>query len=62
VDRNTSVVFPTPLMSTIGELGSFLAREPAAAAPRTPSSDMPKLTAAVATPNGGSDTASTPAS
>jgi regulator of protease activity HflC (stomatin/prohibitin superfamily) len=27
VDKNTLVVFPAPLMSTIGELGSFLARE-----------------------------------
>jgi regulator of protease activity HflC (stomatin/prohibitin superfamily) len=27
VDRNTTVVFPAPLMSTIGELGTFLARE-----------------------------------
>jgi hypothetical protein len=32
VDKNTTVVFPSPLMSTIGELGSFLAREEAAAA------------------------------
>jgi hypothetical protein len=31
VDRNTTVVFPAPLMSTIGELGAFLARESAAA-------------------------------
>ena len=31
VDKNTTVVFPAPLMSTIGELGSFLAREVAAA-------------------------------
>jgi len=31
VDRNTTVVFPAPLMSTIGELGAFLAREAAAA-------------------------------
>jgi regulator of protease activity HflC (stomatin/prohibitin superfamily) len=30
VDKNTTVVFPAPLMSTIGELGSFLARETAA--------------------------------
>ncbi|NEN04937.1 slipin family protein [Diaminobutyricibacter tongyongensis] len=30
VDRNTTVVFPAPLMSTIGELGNFLARENAA--------------------------------
>ena len=32
VDKNSTVVFPAPLMSTIGELGSFLAREKAAAA------------------------------
>jgi regulator of protease activity HflC (stomatin/prohibitin superfamily) len=31
VDKNSTVVFPAPLMSTIGELGSFLAREAAAA-------------------------------
>jgi len=27
VDKNTTVVFPAPLMSTIGELGNFLASE-----------------------------------
>jgi regulator of protease activity HflC (stomatin/prohibitin superfamily) len=31
VDKNTTVVFPAPLMSTIAELGAFLARESAAA-------------------------------
>jgi regulator of protease activity HflC (stomatin/prohibitin superfamily) len=31
VDRNTTVVFPAPLMSTIEELGGFLAREKTAA-------------------------------
>jgi regulator of protease activity HflC (stomatin/prohibitin superfamily) len=46
VDKNTTVVFPAPLMSTIQELGGFLAREqsaatnlpaqPAPAAPATP--------------------------
>ena len=36
VDKNTTVVFPSPLMSTIAELGSFLAREAAAAAPPAP--------------------------
>jgi regulator of protease activity HflC (stomatin/prohibitin superfamily) len=55
VDKNTTVVFPAPLMSTIGELGAFLAREAAAAAPRTEPSDTP-LTAVVATPTGSSDT------
>jgi len=33
VDKNTTVVFPAPLMTTIAELGSFLARESAAAPP-----------------------------
>ncbi|TQJ35541.1 slipin family protein [Arthrobacter sp. SLBN-122] len=32
VDKNTTVVFPAPLMSTIGELSAFLARESQAAA------------------------------
>ena len=41
VDQNTTVVFPAPLMSTIQELGAFLAREQAAGttptqAPTTP--------------------------
>jgi regulator of protease activity HflC (stomatin/prohibitin superfamily) len=31
VDKNTTVVFPAPLMSTIQEVGAFLARETAAA-------------------------------
>jgi regulator of protease activity HflC (stomatin/prohibitin superfamily) len=32
VDKNTTVVFPAPLMSTISELGAFLAKETATAA------------------------------
>jgi hypothetical protein len=32
VDKNTTVVFPAPLMSTIGDLGAFLRREVGAAA------------------------------
>jgi regulator of protease activity HflC (stomatin/prohibitin superfamily) len=36
VDKNTTVVFPAPLMSTIGELGAFVAREQASAAPLAP--------------------------
>jgi hypothetical protein len=36
VDKNTTVVFPAPLMSTIEELGSFLAREKAAAVRAVP--------------------------
>ncbi|GGX30809.1 hypothetical protein GCM10010341_60270 [Streptomyces noursei] len=42
VDKNTTVVFPAPLMSTIGELGSFLARETAAAASPQKPADITK--------------------
>ncbi|MGA8454353.1 MAG: slipin family protein [Streptosporangiaceae bacterium] len=47
VDKNTTVVFPAPLMSTIEELGSFLAREKAAAGTRE------AFTAAALTADGG---------
>jgi len=50
VDRNTTVVFPAPLMSTIGELGAFLARETAAATP--PGVVPPQVAPADATSNG----------
>jgi regulator of protease activity HflC (stomatin/prohibitin superfamily) len=43
VDKNTTVVFPAPLMSTIAELGSFLATEQAAARALPPSSDTKTL-------------------
>src|SRR3954464_11990352 len=33
VDKNSTVVFPAPLMSTIQELGAFLSRETAASVP-----------------------------
>jgi regulator of protease activity HflC (stomatin/prohibitin superfamily) len=36
VDKNTTVVFPAPLMTTIAELGSFLTREQAAAGQPAP--------------------------
>jgi regulator of protease activity HflC (stomatin/prohibitin superfamily) len=36
VDKNTTVVFPAPLMTTIAELGAFLARETAASNPAPP--------------------------
>jgi hypothetical protein len=53
VDKNTTVVFPAPLMSTIGELGTFLAREAAAAAtPRTVTAAVGPFDAKAATPNG----------
>jgi regulator of protease activity HflC (stomatin/prohibitin superfamily) len=41
VDRNTTVVFPAPLMSTIEELGAFLARETRASAAPAPSGTDP---------------------
>ncbi len=46
VDKNSTVVFPAPLMSTISELSTFLSRESAKASsmltpPRTPETDQP---------------------
>jgi len=41
VDKNTTVVFPAPLMTTISELGAFLARETAAATPSMAPSASP---------------------
>jgi len=41
VDHNTTVVFPAPLMSTIQELGNFLAREQTAATPPQWSASSP---------------------
>jgi regulator of protease activity HflC (stomatin/prohibitin superfamily) len=54
VDKNTTVVFPAPLMSTIQELGGFLAREQAAVtttarAPTTPAVEVPATDAAFTT-------------
>jgi regulator of protease activity HflC (stomatin/prohibitin superfamily) len=54
VDKNTTVVFPAPLMSTIGELGSFLAREVAAANQSTPSAPASTV-AQVAATNGAAE-------
>ena len=60
VDKNTTVVFPAPLMSTIAELGTFLARESGAAAQPEPQPQPPiPIPAAVAAVANGS---STPAS
>jgi hypothetical protein len=55
VDKNTTVVFPAPPMSTAEELGFFLAREKTTtlarentvAADLRPTSDNPALTAAM---------------
>jgi hypothetical protein len=48
VDKNSTVVFPAPLMSTIQELGAFLNRESAAVG------EMPKAPVAAVATNGGS--------
>jgi regulator of protease activity HflC (stomatin/prohibitin superfamily) len=46
VDKNSTVVFPAPLMSTIGELNNFLARETDAASPTAARVDLDKPPAA----------------
>ncbi|TVS83397.1 slipin family protein [Mycobacterium helveticum] len=57
VDKNSTVVFPAPLMSTIAELGTFLAQESRAAVRPEPQPPIP-IPAAVA--NGTSATESRP--
>ncbi|MEV4702855.1 slipin family protein [Actinoplanes sp. NPDC049316] len=52
VDKNSTVVFPAPLMSTIGELGNFLTREARAAGTRPPASAAAPAPAATALTNG----------
>jgi regulator of protease activity HflC (stomatin/prohibitin superfamily) len=54
VDKNTTVVFPAPLMTTIAELGSFLAGEKAAAGlPAAPlAAGLPAASAPVLAPAG----------
>ena len=51
VDKNSTVVFPAPLMSTIAELGSFVAREKQAAGqlPATPDDPIRSGNGATAT-------------
>jgi hypothetical protein len=53
VDKNTTVVFPAPLMSTIAELGSFLTSEQAAAARALPPSS--EKNSPPEAPNGAAD-------
>ncbi len=56
VDKNTMVVFPAPIMTTIAELGSFLARETESAAALAADESRPARTPAPdlleAAPNG----------
>jgi regulator of protease activity HflC (stomatin/prohibitin superfamily) len=53
VDKNTTVVFPAPIMTTIAQLGEFLAREAAAATPAVPPSRAGAIP--VETPTGAAD-------
>ena len=50
VDKNTTVVFPAPLMTTITELGSFIAAEKTAASLARPAASPPP--APLPAPNG----------
>jgi hypothetical protein len=59
VDKNTTVVFPAPLMSTIQELGAFLAREQAAGSSPAPTATTPPAEAAIR-PASSSSTAGEP--
>jgi regulator of protease activity HflC (stomatin/prohibitin superfamily) len=60
VDKNSTIMFPAPLMSTIGEIGAFLSREASASAngsARTPlipdaQAAEPEQAAATPHPNG----------
>ena len=47
VDKNTTVVFPSPIMSTIEELGSFMSRERDATNSVAPASSVPATTSRV---------------
>jgi regulator of protease activity HflC (stomatin/prohibitin superfamily) len=59
VDKNTTVVFPAPLMSTIGELGSFLAREAASATAAVPARPDAVVVPAQETPTNGAPVTAT---
>lgn len=60
VDKNTTVVFPAPLMSTIAELGAFLAREATAATDPPLHPPTPASTPSPPVPNGTSTAGSRP--
>jgi regulator of protease activity HflC (stomatin/prohibitin superfamily) len=57
VEKNTTVVFPAPMMSAIGELSSFLARETAAVQAITPPSQPSAEVTANAVPANGAEPA-----
>jgi len=50
VDKNTTVVFPAPIMTTIAELGAFLAHEAASATGLAPAAPEPALAPAAPAP------------
>lgn len=58
VDKNSTVVFPAPLMSTIAELASFLAREAAAAQQHESRAPVPTIRIAEAGGQRGVETGS----
>src|SRR5205809_160221 len=60
VDKNTTVVFPAPLMSTIGELGAFLTREATAADASPSAATASSASDADPVPNGKPPASSTP--
>src|SRR5207245_596842 len=51
VDKNTTVVFPAPLMNAIGEIATFFARETAAAAASSPARSAHSAPMPTTTPN-----------
>jgi len=57
VDKNTTVVFPSPIMTTIAELSSFIAGESAAAADASSGQVKPTASLASAPQSGASDAA-----
>ncbi|WP_441342932.1 slipin family protein [Nocardia sp.] len=56
VDKNTTVVFPAQLMSTMNDIGAFFARETTAAATPIVSGSPPVTVPAVPVHNGAGDT------
>ena len=59
VDKNTTVVFPAPLMSTIQELGAFLSRE-ASSAGASPPPTTPPVPLTPTAPTSGASPAAAP--
>jgi hypothetical protein len=61
VDKNSTIMFPAPLMSTIEEIGAFLSREAAAAVPGPPATaSAPTPVVDVSEPTGDTPNGDTP--